>query len=111
MWGHLWPGTPEEEVPIGHITNGVHTESWLAPEKRALYERYFSANWLDSGDCSEAWRGIEQISDEEIRSAHQACKKKLVSFLRSRLKKTAVAPVGRGTGSWHGWTACSTPRR
>ena len=97
MWGHLWPGTPEEQVPISHITNGVHTESWLAPEKRALYERYFSATWTDEGDCSEAWRGIELVPDEEIRSAHLACKEKLVRFLRSRLKRQQLR---HGEGHW-----------
>ncbi len=97
MWGHLWPGTPEEQIPISHITNGVHTESWLAPEKRALYERHFNPNWLEEVDCPEAWRGIELVSDEEIRSAHQACKEKLVSFLRTRLKRQQLR---HGEGHW-----------
>jgi len=30
MWAHLWPWRVEEEIPIGHITNGVHIQSWLA---------------------------------------------------------------------------------
>ena len=30
MWAHLWPWRVEEEIPIGHITNGVHLPSWLA---------------------------------------------------------------------------------
>jgi len=97
MWGLLWPGTPEEQVPISHITNGVHTESWLAPEKRALYGRYFGASWLDEVDCPEAWQGIEQVPDEELLSAHQACKEKLVSFLRTRLKRQQLR---HGEGHW-----------
>lgn len=97
MWGHLWPGTPEGQVPISQITNGVHTESWLAPEKRALYGRYFSPDWLEEVDCPEAWRKIELVPDEEIRSAHQECKEKLVGFLRSRLKSQQLR---HGEGHW-----------
>jgi len=97
MWGNLWPGTPEEQVPIGHITNGVHTESWLAPEKRSLYERHFGGSWLDDVDSPGAWRGIRLVPDEELRSAHQACKEKLVRFLRMRLKRQQLR---HGEGHW-----------
>src|SRR6201999_2093335 len=31
MWRGLWPELPEGEIPITHITNGVHTRTWLAP--------------------------------------------------------------------------------
>ena len=97
MWGHLWPGTPEEQVPIGHITNGVHTESWLAPEKRALYDRYFGVEWLGEVDCLSAWREIERVPEEELMAAHQACKEKLIGFLRSRLKRQQLR---FGEGHW-----------
>ncbi len=97
MWGHLWPGTPEEQVPIGHITNGVHTESWLAPEKRALYESYFGKGWLDEDDNPESWRGIRLVPDGELRSAHQVCKEDLVRFLRLRLKRQQLRH-GEGHG-------------
>ena len=40
MWSCLWHGRPEEEVPIGHITNGVHALTWLAPEMQEVYNRY-----------------------------------------------------------------------
>ena len=40
MWTGLYPGKPEDEVPIGHITNGVHVPSWLAPQMFRLYDRH-----------------------------------------------------------------------
>lgn len=97
MWGHLWPGTPEVQVPISHITNGVHTESWLAPEMRDLYNRYFSPNWLEEVDCPEAWQGIDVVPDEEIQASHHACKEKLGEFLRTRLKRQQLR---HGEGHW-----------
>ena len=97
MWGLLWPGTPEEQVPIGHITNGVHTESWLAPEKRALYVRYLGERWLEEVDCAGAWREIERVPDEALLAAHLSCKEKLVDFLRMRLKRQQLR---HGEGHW-----------
>ncbi len=87
MWSHLWPGTPEAQVPIDHITNGVHTESWLAPELRDLFNCHFKADWLEEADDMRAWAGIAEVPSEELRAAHQACKERLVSFLRARLKR------------------------
>ena len=46
MWAHLWPWRVEEEIPIGHITNGVHIPSWLAWQMLQLYDRIFPADWM-----------------------------------------------------------------
>ncbi len=40
MWTGLFPGVREEHIPIGHVTNGVHVNSWLAPQMRLVYERH-----------------------------------------------------------------------
>ena len=45
MWMPLWPGVREEDVPIGHITNGVHVPTWLAPQMRQVYDRHLGADW------------------------------------------------------------------
>ena len=45
MWAHLWPWRVEEEIPIGHITNGVHVPSWLAWQMQQLLDRYFPPDW------------------------------------------------------------------
>ena len=45
MWQPLYPNRPEEEVPIGHITNGVHVRSWLAPQMRLLLDRHLGPDW------------------------------------------------------------------
>ena len=53
MWSGLWPELPVEEVPITHITNGVHTGTWLSTELAALYDEYLGAeNWRGQ----VAWR-------------------------------------------------------
>ena len=45
MWSSLWPWRAEEEIPIGHITNGVHIPSWLAWQMQQLYDRHFPSGW------------------------------------------------------------------
>ena len=87
MWAHLWPDTPVDQVPIHHITNGVHTETWLAPELRALYDRYFIPDWQEEKDRASAWQRIESVPDKALWAAHLACKKRMVEFLRVRLKR------------------------
>ena len=39
------PDRPEDAVPIGHVTNGVHVPSWLAPQMRRLYDRHLGVGW------------------------------------------------------------------
>jgi len=41
MWSFVWPEIPEEEIPISHITNGVHIPSWISIEISSLFERIF----------------------------------------------------------------------
>jgi len=45
MWVGLFPGMVEEQVPIGHITNGVHVNTWLAPQMRQVYDRHMGPDW------------------------------------------------------------------
>ena len=45
MWTPLFPGRAEEQVPIGHITNGVHVRTWLAPQMRQVYDRHLGPDW------------------------------------------------------------------
>ena len=47
MWTGLFPGKSEEEVPIGHITNGVHVRTWLAPQMSLLYDRHLGRDWRE----------------------------------------------------------------
>ena len=45
MWQEIWPDVPEHEVPITHITNGIHIQSWIARDLAALYDRYLGPSW------------------------------------------------------------------
>ncbi|RME66414.1 MAG: alpha-glucan family phosphorylase, partial [Caldilineae bacterium] len=87
MWKELWPDTPVEQLPIGHITNGVHTGTWLAKELRDLYSRYLDDKWLEQVDAPETWTGIADIPDRELWAAHQERKQIMIDFVRRRVRE------------------------
>jgi starch phosphorylase len=66
MWHPLYPNRPEEEVPIGHITNGVHVGSWLAPQMHLLFNRHLGADWERRMSEPGTWAGIHNIDDAEL---------------------------------------------
>ena len=89
MWTALWPDRPEDRVPIGHITNGVHVHSWLAPQMHRLYDRHFGRDWEKHSGEPEVWSRIDQVDDGELWETHQALKARLLDFVARR---TAQAP-------------------
>ncbi len=89
MWSRLWPRRPEEEVPIGHITNGVHVRSWLAPAMQELYSRHLSPGWAQRSGEPEVWANINEAHDGELWEAHQVLKSRLLDFVRRRAARQA----------------------
>ncbi len=95
MWTWLWPGTPAPEVPIGHITNGVHTETWLAPALRRLFDQYMGADWRQRVDDPAMWRKVYEIPDAELWQALRQGKEQLLRFMETRAKNRAYR-MGEG---------------
>lgn len=87
MWAHLWPWRVEEEIPIGHITNGVHVPSWLAWQMQQLYDRNFPVNWFKHMFEAEAWQNIHSVDPGELWETHHALKNLLLSFVRRRVSR------------------------
>jgi starch phosphorylase len=86
MWSHLWPEKPVDEVPIQHITNGIHIGTWIARRLKHLYSRYLDPNWLERLDEPEIWEGIERIPDEELWEVRRHLKRKLMAYMRERVR-------------------------
>lgn len=85
MWKTVWPGPEESDVPIGHITNGVHVKSWLAPSMARLYVRHLGKAWETRMSFYEFWQDIEKVSDTELWEEHQVLRDRLIRFVRRRL--------------------------
>ncbi len=84
MWNGLWPYRRVQQVPIGHITNGVHTRSWIAPEMMNILERHLGPDWARRISRSDLWRKTMEVSPLEIWETHQILKAQLVDFVRRR---------------------------
>ncbi|MCL6526368.1 MAG: alpha-glucan family phosphorylase [Thermaceae bacterium] len=87
MWQELWPGVPEAEVPIGHVTNGVHFQSWISLEMNQLFERYLGPRWREEPADPALWQEVWRIPGEELWRTHQRRRERLVSFARRRLRE------------------------
>jgi starch phosphorylase len=87
MWAHLWPWRSEEEIPIGHITNGVHVPSWLAWQMQQLYDRHFPADWMSRMGEPEVWQNIYDVDPGEIWETHNSLKNLMLSFVRRRISR------------------------
>jgi starch phosphorylase len=87
MWHELWPERKLEEVPITHITNGVHTGTWLARRLRHLYDRYLGPDWLEYVDDPQFWDRIENVPDADLWMVRRHLKRKLVAYMRERARE------------------------
>lgn len=90
MWKHLWQDVPERHIPIGHVTNGVHLASWLSIEMMELFRRYLGDNWQEKQDQTDRWQRIENIPDPELWRVHSVRRRRLIYFIRERLKKQLI---------------------
>ena len=86
MWAKFYPTVSEEEVPITSITNGVHTETWLARRLGVLYDRYLGNGWREHIDDPALWQKVDRIPDEELWALRRHLKRKLVYYMHERAR-------------------------
>jgi starch phosphorylase len=83
MWAWLYPG---QEVPISHITNGVHTRSWLSRLMSNLFNEYLGINWINHSDEPATWAPVYEMPDDQLWDAHKRNKRRLAEFMRDRAR-------------------------
>ena len=84
MWQSLWPGRAVEDVPIGHITNGVHLPTWIGGPMRELLDRHLGAGWLDRATDPATWEPLERVGDDELWAVRNRQRRDLVDYVRDR---------------------------
>lgn len=87
MWQFVWPDTPEDEIPIIGLTNGVHTPTWIAPRLQNLFRRTLGENFLSQADAEETWARVDDIPDADLWQTHLACKRDLIDYARTSITK------------------------
>ena len=95
MWQGLFPGRSVGDVPITHVTNGVHLPSWIAPYMRELLDRYLPAGWHTPQRVvdPDTWKAVDTIPDQEFWAVKQEASNQMVRWLRS---KTVTDRLTRG---------------
>ena len=89
MWAGLYPGATDDRVPIGHITNGVHVHTWLAPQMRQVYDRHLGPDWPMNASHGSLWDKIDAVDDGELWETHQTLKVQLIQIARRRAARQA----------------------
>ncbi len=87
MWQCLWPERTDREVPIGHITNGIHVPTWLSGQMQQLFDRHLGPEWRRRSGEPQVWTGIDKVDDGELWETHLALKGRLIDFARRRVAK------------------------
>jgi glycogen phosphorylase len=85
MWSHLWPNRSIDEVPIAHVTNGVHVSTWISPETAQLFVRHLGPEWYMSSRKPENIERIDNIYDDLLWRAREICRARLVRASRRLL--------------------------
>lgn len=85
MWKSLWPRIHVDEVPIASITNGIHISTWIGDEMAELYTRYLGAGFREIEGDPAAWAKVSNIPDDELWSARERSRARLVKQVRARL--------------------------
>jgi starch phosphorylase len=86
MWGSLFGDPPVEDVPITHVTNGVHVPTWLSAPMRSLLDEHLGAGWLARADDPATWAAVDTVSDADLWAARNEARRVLVE--RSRVRAT-----------------------
>ncbi len=84
IWAGLWPGVPVEEVPIGHVTNGVHVRTWMAPAMQDLVGEVIGDGWLDRADDESLWEAFRGVDPAALWEVRGHLKRQSLRFLRRR---------------------------
>jgi starch phosphorylase len=91
LWQKIWSRHPVEDVPIDHITNGIHVPTWISREMAFLFIRYLAPDWAEDPDNKRVWDQIENIPSTELWRSHERCREHLVAFVRRLLTQNLIA--------------------
>jgi glycogen phosphorylase len=90
MWHNVWPNVPPNEVPIGHVTNGIHVRSWLSQDIVFLLDRYLGRRWQQNPADQTVWEEVNNIPEEEFWRAHERCRERMVGWARKAMRENLI---------------------
>jgi starch phosphorylase len=84
MWRPLWRDRSEADVPIGHVTNGVHATTWMAGPMQELLDRYLVADWRARVAEPRVWERVAEIPDAELWQVRCRLREALIRYVRDQ---------------------------
>ncbi|MBW4029567.1 MAG: glycosyltransferase family 1 protein [Acidobacteria bacterium] len=87
QWSALWPRVPFDEIPVGHVTNGVHLESWVTGPFSELLTSTVGAQWQTTPGDPVMWSKIVDAPDADLWRVKNEARAELVEFARRRARK------------------------
>jgi starch phosphorylase len=100
IWRKLWPTKTQHEIPINHITNGVHLSTWLAEPMAELYSKYLGPDWRETMDDPATWLAIEQIDDQELWEKSQQLRAHLIEYVDRKVQWQERERPGTGNNEY-----------
>ena len=87
MWQPVWPDLAVDEIPITHVTNGVHAPTWTPMELNQLFRKYLGPDWLEKHDDPAIWERLNDVPDSELWDLHLGQKRKMVGYFRELARR------------------------
>lgn len=100
MWKDLYPSLAVKDVPIGHITNGIHTPGWATQKAHEFWNKRLGVDWTAKLMDAKYWHKIEHnglATDEELWALRYTLRRELVEFVRTRMREQYLRTGGEGT--------------
>ncbi len=94
MWQRVYNVADPDEVPISHVTNGIHVQTWLAPEAEAVYNAYLKPDWHGAYPDDDYWARLDRIPDEALWEMRCLLRAKMVNFVRAHLHAQIARRLG-----------------
>jgi glycogen phosphorylase len=99
MWKGLYPGVPVKEVPIGHVTNGVHVAGWTSPSAHRFWTTHLGTAWTGHLSDTKYWEKAlspKNVPDVDLWALRTTLRRELIEFARKRLREQNLRYGGNG---------------
>jgi starch phosphorylase len=84
MWRDLWRDREVDDVPITHVTNGVHLPTWVGGPMRGMLDRHLGEGWFHRAADPATFAAIDTIPDAEIWAVREQQRAALIAYARDR---------------------------
>ena len=90
QWQGMYPDRALDEVPIGHITNGVHLPTWTSGPTRDFLAEHASGDWLTERETPAFWEQLADVSDADLWNYRCALRQRLIDFIETHVHKRSM---------------------